>query len=86
MFVGTGVIGAVCVASIMFLAVLRPLRSYLSGGGLVGVVGLSFGLFTVFENMNEAHIVYHSPLWLLVVAAAFGPSQRSDMHPDESCQ
>ena len=48
----------------------------------VGLVWLAVASFCVFGNMTEAFIVYQSPFWMVVVAAAVAPRATRAMEPE----
>jgi len=76
MLISGGIVGALAILIVLAVAMGRPMASLLHGNRRLGVVWLALACFCVFENMTEAFIVYQSPFWMLVVAAAVAPGAK----------
>jgi O-antigen ligase len=82
MLLSGGVVALSAISLVFLIAIARPSSALLSGDRRLGVVWLAIASYCVFANMSEAFIVYQSPFWMVVVAAAVAARARRAMEPE----
>jgi O-antigen ligase len=82
MLLSGGLVALSAILLVFLIAIARPFAVSLCEDRRVGLVWLAVASFCVFGNMTEAFIVYQSPFWMLVVAAAVAPRATRAMEPE----